>query len=170
MHYKYCPECGEKLTDKPAGDDGNVPYCEACQKYWFDSFASCVIMLVANEYKEIAMLKQSYLSGEHWTYVAGYIKPGENAEETAIREIEEELGLKTERLEYAGTYWFQKREQLMHGFVAFTKKADFKLSQEVDDAIWVPFDKAPTKMFPERPGNTQYPIYRKYLEIIENNQ
>lgn len=170
MHYKYCPECGEKLTDKPAGDDGNVPYCEACQKYWFDTFASCVIMLVANEYKEIAMLKQSYLSSEHWTYVAGYIKPGENAEETAIREIEEELGLKTEHLEYAGTYWFQKREQLMHGFVAFTKKADFKLSQEVDDAIWVPYKEAPTKMFPERPGNTQYPIYRKYLEIIENDQ
>ncbi len=168
MHYKYCPECGEKLVDKPAGDDGNVPYCEACQKYWFDTFASCVIMLVANEYNEIAMLKQSYLSSDHWTYVAGYIKPGENAEETAIREIEEELGLRAERLEYAGTYWFQKREQLMHGFVAFTKKADFKLSEEVDDAIWVPYKEAPTKMFPERPGNTQRPLYRKYLELIKN--
>lgn len=166
MHYNFCPECGSKLALRIAGDDGSVPFCDSCQKFWFDSFASCVIILVANERHEIAMLHQSYLSLEHRTFVAGFIKPGESAEETAIREVREELGLEVERLEYAGTYWFGARDQLMHGFVGFVRKSDFKLSVEVDDAEWIPYKDAPAEMFPPRNGNSQQPIYKKYLELI----
>lgn len=162
MRHIYCPQCGTKLIDKPAGDDGKVPFCENCNKYWFDSFSSCVIILLANEYHEIAMLRQNYLSEKYWTYIAGFMKPGETAEETSIREVEEELGLKVDRLEYGGTYWFAEREQLMHGFIGFTKKSDFTLSAEVDAAEWVPVTEAPDRMFPEKPGNSQHPLYRKY--------
>ena len=35
MRYKYCPECGNALIDKKAGDDGNVPYCTKCERFWF---------------------------------------------------------------------------------------------------------------------------------------
>ena len=166
MKYNYCPQCGTKLIQKPAGDDGNVPFCEACDKYWFDTFSSVAIVMVVNEQNEIAMLKQSYLSDTYWTYVSGFMKPGETAEETAAREVEEELGLKIERLEYAGTYWFADREQLMHGFIGYVKKADFILSGEVNEAAWVPEEEAQDRMFPERPGNSQHPIYRKYIGSI----
>ncbi|MCM1332600.1 MAG: NUDIX domain-containing protein [Bacteroides sp.] len=164
MHYKYCPECGAELMDRQAGDDGNVPYCESCGKYWFDSFASCVIVMVVNELDEIALLRQEYISSRHYTFVAGYITPGESAEETAVREVKEELGLEIEKLEYAGTHWFAKREQLMHAYIGYVKKDRFKLSSEVDEALWVPFSEAPSKMFPDSPGNTQHILYRKYLE------
>ena len=163
MRFSYCPNCGAKLIEKKAGDDGAVPFCEACDKYWFDSFASCSIIMVVNDENEIALLKQSYLSDQYWTFVAGFIKPGENAEETAIREVKEELGLDVVRLEYAGTYWFDLRDQFMHGFIGYTKKAGFQLSSEVNEAIWVPAENAPEKMFPKRPGNTQYPIYEQYM-------
>ena len=65
MRYVYCPLCGTKLTTKAAGDDGMVPYCAACGRYWFDTFASVAIVMVVNEYGEIAMLKQHYLSLDH---------------------------------------------------------------------------------------------------------
>lgn len=167
MHYIYCPQCGNKLIDKEAGDEGKVPYCHKCNQMWFDSFSSCVIILVANEYHEIAMLKQNYMSEKYWTYVSGFMKPGETAEETAIREVKEEIGLEIDKLEYGGTYWFSEREQLMHGFIGFAKKADFVLSCEVNEAEWVQAKLAPKRMFPEKPGNTQYPLYRKYLQMIE---
>ena len=92
MHYKYCPECGLKLIDKEAGDDGFVPYCTSCEKYWFDAFTSCVIVMVVNEFDEIAMLSQPYLSTIHRNFVSGYISVGETAEECAMREVEEEIG------------------------------------------------------------------------------
>jgi len=163
MHYKFCPECGSRLVDRQAGDDGKVPYCEPCRRYWFDSFSSCVIILVANEQDEIALLRQNYLSDRYRSFVSGYIAPGESAEETALREVREELGLELERLEYAGTYWFGMRDQLMHGFIGYAKKREFTLSSEVDGADWVPADDIVELIFPDSPGNTMYPLYRQYL-------
>lgn len=168
MRYKYCPECGKKLIDKAAGDDGFVPYCPECNKYWFDAFASCVIVMVVNELNEIALLRQSYISDEYETFVAGFMTPGETAEEAAKREVKEELGLDVERLEYAGTHWFAKREQLMHAFIGYVEKAPFCLSGEVDSASWASIDDAPRKMFPDRAGNTQHILYRQYVRHLNN--
>ena len=168
MRYVYCPNCGAKLGEKQAGDDGAVPFCNGCDKYWFDTFESCVIILVANEFGEIAMLRQNYMSEKYETFVSGYMKPGETAEETAIREVGEELGLDVEKLVYGGTYWFSEKEQLMHGFIGFVKNKDFTLSKEVDAASWIAASDAPERMFPERPGNSQHPLYRKYLEITSS--
>ena len=162
MRYVYCPICGAKLAQKTAGDDGPVPYCTACGKDWFDSFSCVAIVMVVNELHEIAMLQQNYLSDRYWTYVSGFMKPGETAEETAMREVQEELGLRIDKLEYAGTYWFDKREQLMHGFIGHTEKRELVLSPEVDRAEWVPFEDAPARMFPRRPGNSLQPIYEQY--------
>lgn len=168
MHYKYCPECGQKLIDKEAGDDGFVPYCTSCEKYWFDAFASCVIVMVVNEFDEIAMLSQPYLSTIHRNFVSGYISVGETAEECAMREVEEEIGIHLDSLVSTGTYWFAKREQLMHGFVGFTKKQDFKLSSEVDDAIWLPFDEAEKLFFPARTGSIMPLMFQDFLKMREN--
>lgn len=134
MRYIYCPQCGNKLMDKTAGDDGEVPFCKQCNKYWFDVFSSCIIVLVANQYNEIALLRQMYMSDKFTSFVSGYITPGENAEEAAVREVKEELGLNIEKLEYVGTYWFDSKDILMHGFIGFTSKNDFTLSSEVDSA------------------------------------
>ena len=165
MRYLYCPKCGTKLIGKAAGDDGDVPFCTSCNRYWFDRFSCCVIVLVANEYNELAMIRQYRLSERYWTYVAGFIIPGETAEEAARREVKEELGLELNRLEYGGTYWFADHEQLMHRFIGFTRKKDFVLSSEVNEAEWVPASEALSKMFPARPRNTLQPLFHKYEEI-----
>ena len=99
MHFKYCPECGALLTDRDAGDDGKVPFCEECGKYWFDQFASCVIVLIYNEYDEIVLSWQDYLSEKYAVFTSGFMTPGENAEEAARREVKEELGLDIEELD-----------------------------------------------------------------------
>lgn len=163
MHYKYCPDCGEKLIEKHAGDDGNVPFCEMCNKYWFDSFASASIVLVVNEYNEIALLTQGYLSDKYKSFVSGYIKPGETAESTAIREVEEEIGLEIKRLEPAGTYWFGMKGILMHAFIGYVEKAEFTLSEEVDAAMWVKAEDAKAFLFPDGEGNNWNALLKKYL-------
>lgn len=170
MHYKFCPECGEKLGERPAGDDGMVPFCESCNVYHFDSFPSCVIILIANEYGELTLLRQEYLSHEYETFVAGYISPGETAEEAAYREVREEIGIEVESLEAAGTYWFDKKGILMHGFLACVRKCEFELSSEVDSAEWVPAEQAPSRMFPDSPGNSAHALYRKYMEKRNEQQ
>ena len=162
MHFQFCPICGSKLILKEAGDDGMVPYCEPCSKMWFDMFSSCIIALVANEYHEIALLRQPSLS-DRGVFVSGYITPGESAEDAAVREIKEELGLDVEKLESTGTFWFKKRGQLMHGFIAKAKKQELICSHEIESASWVTAEKAPEIMFEDWNGNRAWDIYRTYM-------
>lgn len=166
MTYLFCPICGNKLVSKQAGDDGFVPFCTECSRLWFDSFSSCSIVLVANEYNEIALLKQNYMSKKYTTLVSGYITPGENAEETAFREVKEEIGITLDSLEYAGTYWFAKKEILMHGFIGRAKKCQMTLSDEVDCAEWIPAKDAVKTLFPDAPGNAAFAIYKIFMKNI----
>ncbi len=166
MHFHFCPVCGNSLVLREAGDDGLVPYCVPCGKMWFDMFSSCVIVLVANELNEIALLRQPSLS-ERGVFVSGYITSGESAEEAAVREVKEELGLDIEKLESTGTYWFEKREQLMHGYIGKVKKKELVCSEEIESAQWVPAEKAPEIMFLDWEGNHAWDIYRTYMKETE---
>lgn len=162
MRFKYCPECGEKLIMKPIGDEGDVPFCESCARPWFDMFSSAVIVLVVNEYGEAALLRQDYMSTEHRVLVSGYIKPGENAEETARREVAEEIGIELTDNRLVGTYWFEKKGMMMIGFIAHAKKAEFTLSGEVDSAEWVAADEAIKLVHPK--GAVSYALLEEYLK------
>ncbi len=166
MRYRYCPECGEKLTRKKAGDNGMVPYCRSCDKLWFDTFKGCVIVLVYDQYEEMVLTKQSHLSMEYTTITSGFMCPGETAEESAKREVEEELGLKIKELEYGGTHWFPNEDMLMHAFLAYVPKRKLVPSQEVAEAYGVPVREATKTMFPDRPGNAMYALYRMLLKKL----
>ncbi len=162
MRFGYCPDCGSKLTDREIGDEGMVPFCEKCNKPLFDMFSTCIIALVVNECGEAVLLRQGYISNQYYNLVSGYMKPGENAEQTAAREVEEEIGIKIESLEFAGTYWFGKKDMLMIGFIAKAKKAKLVLSGEVDQAEWIPAEEAIMRVHPK--GSVSYALLEKYLE------
>ena len=87
MIYKFCPTCGEHLDMRLIGDEGLVPYCEVCLKPWFNIAPLCVLAMVINEYDEVCLLTQHYVSKTHKVFVAGYYKPGESAEAAIKREI-----------------------------------------------------------------------------------
>lgn len=162
----YCSDCGNKLVWHEAGDDGSVPYCSQCKKYYFDKFSVCVIALVVNEYNEIALLKQLYLSDKYFTFPAGYMQFGESAEDALKREINEEIGLKVQSLTYIQSIWFSLKNILMLGYIARVQKTDFELSSEVDEAKWVKADEAISQIFPKSPDNIAYILCEKFLDIL----
>ncbi|MBD5081952.1 MAG: NUDIX domain-containing protein [Ruminococcaceae bacterium] len=162
MRFKFCPDCGDKLVLKPMGDEGDVPFCESCSRPWFDMFSSAVIVLVVNEYDEALLLKQNYMSEKYMVLVSGYIKPGENAEDTARREVLEEVGLKFDESRLTATYWFDKKDMMMIGFIARAKKAELTLSCEVDEARWIPAVEALGLVHPK--GAVSYALLEKYLK------
>lgn len=163
MRFTYCPHCGGQLIKKEIGDEGLVPFCEPCKVPLFDMFSTCVICAVTNECGEVALLKQGYLSDTRYVCVSGFMKIGESAEESAAREIEEEIGQKVEELCFVRSYPYEKKEMLMLGFHAKVKKADLVLSKEVDDAEWVPFAEALGKI---REGSIAWQLVK---EVIEKN-
>ncbi len=142
MRYTYCPHCGEKLGEKPIGDEGLVPWCGNCQRPVWEAFTTAIIAAVVNEDNEVALLRQGHISANTYVCVSGIMKPGESAEDAAVREIGEELGLAVRELRYMGSWPHKNGDMLMLGFCAVVEKDELTLSQEVDSAKWVPFDEA----------------------------
>lgn len=136
MRFKFCQQCGKELSLREIGDEGLVPYCNSCERPWFDMFSTCVICLLWADKNKFALLKQNYLSRGHHVCVSGYITPGETAEQAAAREVKEEIGLDAERVDYLGSWFYDKRDQLMLGFAVKIPQEKFSLSCEVDDAEW----------------------------------
>lgn len=163
MRFTYCPHCGIHLTKKEIGDEGLIPYCENCRVPLWDMFTSCVICAVVNEQNEIALLRQDYVSTASYVCVAGVIKLGESAEETAVREIREEIGQTVEKLQFIASYPYEKKEMLMLGFAAKVSKQALTLSGEVDHAQWFPLDTAAQQL---RPGSIAYQLVSSVKEKI----
>lgn len=164
MHFIYCPYCGAKLIQKEIGDEGFIPFCEHCGIPLWDMFTTSVICAVVNEFHEIALLRQEYVSGTNYVCVAGIMKTGESAEETVIREIKEEIGQDVINLKYVQSYPYDKKEMLMIGFRADVKKSDFKISGEVDLAEWVHYAEALEKL---REGSIAWKLVKSVIETME---
>lgn len=164
MKFTYCPHCGSKPTKKEIGDEGLIPYCESCRVPLWDMFTTCIICAVVNEYEEIALLRQNYISSTSYVCVSGIMKLGESAEETVCREVKEEIGLDVETLQFIQSYPYEKKEMLMLGFLATVKKADFHISGEVDSVEWFPLSTADEKL---RPGSIAWQLVSRVKEQFE---
>lgn len=162
MHFTFCPHCGGKAILKEVGDEGLIPFCTHCNLPLWDIVTPGVICAVVNEKDEIALLRQNYVSTANYVCVAGIMKNGESAEETAIREIREEIGQEVEQLTFIRTYPYEKKEMLMIGFLASVTKKDLTLSGEVDEAVWFPLNTALSKL---REGGIAWQLVKKIIEM-----
>lgn len=161
MRFQYCSYCGSKTELREIGDEGKIPYCAKCKIPLWDMFTTSIIVAVVNEYDEIALLRQNYVSTTNYVCVAGVMKLGESAEETVVREIGEELGLCVKSLKYIKSYPYEKKEMLMLGFKAVVEKKDFVLSGEVDAAKWVKFEEALNLL---REGSIAWQLVKTVIE------
>lgn len=141
MRHTFCPDCGQRLTARALGDEGLVPWCDGCQRPWFDSFSTCIIAAVMNADGEV-LLQRETRRPEREVLVAGYIKPGESAEEAARREITEETGMTATSLRYVKSFPHMDGEQLMLGFAAIAEGEARSDSSEVLSARWCTLDEA----------------------------
>lgn len=161
MRFQYCPYCGKKVELREIGDEGMIPYCTECKIPLWDMFTTSIIVAVVNEYQEVALMRQNYVSTTNHVCVAGVMKMGESAEETVVREIGEELGLHVKSLQYIKSYPYEKKEMLMLGFQAVVDKQDFVLSGEVDAAKWVKFEEALSLL---REGSIAWQLVKTVIE------
>jgi len=87
---------------------------------------------------------------DYWEFPKGHIEKGEKAEEAAIREVEEETGLKIKNLipgfKKKIKYFFRKNNKttfkIVYYFLTETKEKEVKISSEHLGFKWLNPDKA----------------------------
>ena len=164
MHFTFCPHCGLELILKEIGDEGRIPYCTRCSIPLWDLVTPCIICAVVCKERQVALLRQNYVSADSYVCVAGVMKLGESAEDTACREVQEEIGLKVEQLQFIRTYPFLKKEMLMIGYQATVQKKEMVLSGEVDRAQWFPVETALGQL---RQGSIAWQLVKAVIENFD---
>lgn len=135
MRYRYCPLCGKELQPRRLGDEGKVPWCVSCRRPFFDGFSTCILALAGDSEGNI-LLSRDERSGGRFLATSGYIRCGETAESAAVREIEEELGLRAEEPFYLGSWPAGEGELLMLGFFCRVERLEPRCSSELLEAKW----------------------------------
>ena len=162
MHYTHCPDCGARLTLRPLGDEGLVPFCEGCRRPWFDGFSTCIIAAVVNDAGEV-LLQREVRRPEMEVLVAGYIQPGESAENAARREIAEETGIAVTSLRYVASWPHMNGDMLMLGFLAHGEGEARPASGEVLSSRWCPLEEAVHAL---REGSIAQQVVRLVLRCV----
>lgn len=139
MIFDFCTKCGNKLEKVHMGDD-ECKKCPSCGQVYGTNPFPIVAVLVINEFDEVLLLKQNYISEDKWTIVTGYMVDGETIEEAVVREVKEETGQDVISYNYVSSYYFAPKRLILIGFMARVNKSDFGHSQEVDDLRWYKID------------------------------
>jgi ADP-ribose pyrophosphatase YjhB (NUDIX family) len=98
----YCPVCGQQRLIKKDIGGRKRQFCENCGYVHYVNPVPAVGILIEMEGGVVLIRRGQPPHKGEWTLPSGFIEADENAEDAAIREAEEETGLKVEIIELAG--------------------------------------------------------------------
>lgn len=113
---RFCPACGAQTELRNAGW---ARHCPVCGREHFPRTDPAVIVAVTDGSRLLLGSNAAWPAGRYSCF-AGFVEAGESAEESLVREIEEESGVRISALEYIGSQAWPYPRSLMLGYLAFT--------------------------------------------------
>lgn len=91
--WNFCPICGAKLEPR---DDGQSerPSCAACRRFYYLNPIPAACCLVRRGGELLFVQRAVEPCKGLWSLPGGFVEVGETTEEAALRELEEETGLR----------------------------------------------------------------------------
>ncbi|WP_166269041.1 NAD(+) diphosphatase [Marinobacter caseinilyticus] len=131
--HRYCGRCGQPTTFHPAE---RARWCGGCGIPWYARLAPCVIVVI-RRVDQILLAQSVKSKGRFYSLIAGFVEPGESAEQAVAREVLEETGLEVTNVRYHRSQPWPFPHQLMLGFSADYAGGDLVLQEdELLDAQW----------------------------------
>jgi len=134
---EYCMYCGSVLEKRYNEEEQKaIPYCGTCGEFRFPVFSTAVVMIIQNAKQDRHLMIRQF--GDHRYYlVSGYVDQGETAEEAVKREVMEEVGLITEKIQYLTSCYYEESNTLMLNYLVTAKEDPVHINSEVDDSAWI---------------------------------
>lgn len=90
---RFCPYCRNSITQE-AENGINRDYCSKCQIFFYDNPLPVVSAIVAENRHVILVKRKNKPYRNKWCLPSGFAESGESVAEAAVRELEEETGIK----------------------------------------------------------------------------
>lgn len=130
---KYCGQCGT-ITLRSNTEDART--CPGCSQIYYPRLSPVVIMTVAKG-NQLLLARSPHFPEEMYSCLAGFIEPGETAEEAVAREVMEETQVKVKNIQYITSQPWPFPHSLMFGFSSDYKSGTILIDDvEIEDAAW----------------------------------
>jgi ADP-ribose pyrophosphatase YjhB (NUDIX family) len=168
----YCPYCGDGITIQPEGDIPR-PYCRQCKIYFYENplpVVSCIHCID----KSILLVKRGNKPYRgSWCLPTGFAETGESIEEAALRELEEESGIKGKIIHLVDVNSVKSRHYGDLTFITYEVEQVGGNLMAGDDAInvkYFPIDKLPVLPFKSNEKAIKAFVHSKaeYWSIVES--
>jgi len=150
----FCANCGARSQVKAAGWRRE---CPACTAQHFPRVDPVVIML-AIEGDRCLMGRQTRFPPGMYSALAGFLEPGETAEDAVRREIFEEAGVRCTTVCYFASQPWPFPSSLMIGCFASAASAEIVIDEkELEDARWFSRDEVAVMLAAQHPNGLVAP-------------
>ncbi|WP_150304007.1 NAD(+) diphosphatase [Pseudomonas saliphila] len=138
--HRFCGHCGQPMQVRV---DERAMECTSCGLRQYPKLAPCIIVLITRG-DEVLLARSPRFPAGFFSTLAGFIEPGESAEECLHREVMEEVNLEVDQLEYLGSQNWPFPNSLMLGFHArYVGGEIVPQPGEIEEADWWHIDRLP---------------------------
>ncbi len=139
--HQFCSRCGHPAVARATERSKE---CPACGFLAFPRIAPAVIIRITRG-REILLARSRHFAPGLFSVIAGFVEPGENLEQAAIREIKEEVGLDVCNLHYFASQPWPFPHSLMLAFTAEYAGGEIQVDpHELEEAHWFSLDQLPS--------------------------
>jgi NAD+ diphosphatase len=140
LSHRFCGSCGHEtephLTERALS-------CPACGQTWYPRINPCVIMLITDGAR-LLLARHARYRFKMYSCLAGFVEAGETPEETVVREVREEAGIKVDNIRYIKSQSWPFPSQLMLGFFADYVSGELRPEPgEIAELKWFMPDRLP---------------------------
>ena len=132
-NHRYCGKCGKPMKRANAE---RMLYCEACGQQTYPTISPCVIVAV-HDGERLLLTKYAGRAYTRYALIAGFAEIGESLEQTAHREVKEEVGVNIKNLKFYKSQPWPFTDTILAGFYAELDGDDTITLQEDELALGV---------------------------------
>jgi len=135
--------CQNQLRRVVTHERDHARVCVPCKRSFYPRLSPCIIVLVTRG-EELLLARGARHREGVFSTLAGFVEPGETAEQAVHREVREEVGIAVQNLRYWGSQPWPFPHQLMLGFFADYKAGELVLEDdEIIEAHWWHYRRLP---------------------------
>ncbi len=167
--FRYCPNCGATRPAVQMGKPGPLR-CNACDfVYYFNPCVAAAAFVFDDAGRGIFLKRDKDPEKGKLTIAGGFVDVGENAEEAVHREVQEELGLTIDQVQYVcsmtNLYYFKEVMYPVCDLIFRAKAVNPEEAAALDgaeDILWSKLDKID-------PADLAFESVKKGLQMLRDD-